>query len=461
MWMVPQMPYTDGVGLWLCTFGESKPPARVEVSVDSTSGREVREVELDWSIAVKDGTPAVWVARSRLGGLRANCGYRLLLRATPGSRPAAPVYVRTLPLRVPSPQEPPFVVFLGSCFDHRGEGAAGLDGLQRILRGQRFPHLKLLCGDQVYLDLPVFMKIPREPAETYRYVLGKYMRNWAPSGGPLANGYGDLLRHGANILVSDDHEFWNNYPFPASHVPFTYTRARRELLGGLGRAFVRAFQADRQVDARRRTLREIFLGVAGEPGGLEILALDGRLERSQERAHWPADLDALCRRIRGLRSPAMVVLSQPLFEPAQSSFRRRWVDAGIVDFVDYEPLARALACAPHDVLILSGDIHCGRIAECRTRGGSRIIEVVASPLSLIPGTEHSDLVAHASFPSRPLRTGAQLPASAVKTIFGPLQRDHAVTIEVHAKGRGIDISVSYWGNDDPRRIGDPWRFTLL
>ncbi|MEZ4381512.1 MAG: hypothetical protein R3A79_09190, partial [Nannocystaceae bacterium] len=274
------------------------------------------------------------------------------------------------------------------------------------------------------------------------------------------NGFGDFLRHGANIFVSDDHEFWNNYPFPASQVPFTYRAAERQRLGGLAATLCRAFQAHCPEGDGPRALHEVRLGEPGRAGHLELMAIDGRLERAYERAHWPADIERLCDRLRRLTAPAVVVLSQPLFEVAQSGVRRRWVDAGIPDFRDYEPLVHALDDAPHDVLVLSGDIHCGRIAVCpASRGRSKIVEVVASPLSLIAGTKYYDTPAHGAFPSRPLR-GGQVPSRPVEMAFGPLKCDHAATLQFHAKDRAVEVEVAYWGVRDRRLLAPPWRVTL-
>jgi hypothetical protein len=459
MWMVPQLPHADGAELWFSSFAQARPSPRVGVDVESVSGVRRATLELDWC-PVATHSPRMWVARARVDGLAANHTYTLWLRPGLGRRYGAPAVVRTLPQALPGPQAWPFTVFLGSCFDYRGEGASGVGELRRLLSDERLPHLKLLCGDQIYLDLPVFQDIPSRAPAAYGFALGKYLRNWAPRGTQLANGYGDFLRHGANLFVSDDHEFWNNYPFAASHLPCTYTAASRQRLGGIAAALYRGFQARCGVGDGRRALQEITLGTPGEPGSLEIYAIDGRLERAYERAHWPADVEELCARLRRLRAPAVVVLSQPLFEPAVSGLRRRWVDAGIPDFRDYEPLVHALDDAPHDVLVLSGDIHCGRIAVCQAaRGRSKIVEVVASPLSLIPGTSFADAPAHAAFPSRPLR-GGQVPSRPVETVFGPLKGEHAATLQFHAKDRAVEVEVAYWGVRDRRLLARPWRVTL-
>lgn len=467
MWMVPQLPTASGATLWLAGFGERPPVERVVI--DAESPREVAQQAFvpAWKALQVDGAMGVWIARVTLTGLRADERYTLWLRPGGGDRFGPPALLRTLPARLPGPQDAPFVIMLGSCFDHRGSGAPAIADFRRVLADYRFPHLKVLCGDQVYVDLPVTETIPCEPVELFRFVLGKYLRNWAPGGAPLANGYGDLLRHGGNLLVTDDHEFWNNYPFIAAHVPFTYSAGRRRLLGGLARAFVRAFQVDYgDADDGVHALTEITIGEPGSPGALEFFAIDGRYDRSETRAHWPADVERLCQRLRSLESPAMLVLSQPLFEVAQSAMRRKWIDAGIPDLEDYDELAAALCAAPHDVMILSGDIHCGRIAQirpglgCRGAAGRKIVEVVASPLSLIDGTKYYDAPSHDAFPARPLVRALMTAARGVDMIAGPIRSDHTAILEVRARDRGVVASAGFWSIRERRLLAEPTQISL-
>ena len=464
MWMVPQAPRAEGVTLWFGAFGAARPVEVVDVDFEGPAGAGRTRFEMAWERLATGGESDVWTCRRELGGLAPGATYRLWARPAGGARLGAPAQVRMLPAALPRSGRAPLRVLLGSCFDRRGQGAAALAGLNRRLAGAELPHLKILCGDQVYVDLPPLERIPADEGRLRAFLAGKYLRNWAPSGSPLANGYGDLLRLGANILVGDDHEFWNNYPFMSAHLPFTYRAGNRALLGALGQAFFRAFQVDYDAGGARRCHQRVTVGDPTDPTGaghLEIFAIDGRYARTQGLAHYPADLDALCAWLGGLRGPGALVLSQPLFEPPQSAIRRSVIDAGIVDFADYEPLARALTAAPHDVLVLSGDIHCGRIAEARLGvSGRKIVEVVASPISLIPGTKHYDAVAHPDFPPRPIR-GAGRSAGAVNLV-GPVRRDHVAMLEVSGGGGGgVDVIVRYLGADGaPLREFPPYAVTL-
>lgn len=458
MWMVPHAPRADGVDLWFGAFGAAS-PGDVMVECEGPGDEVVRvEVAPEWrAIDGGEGT-TIQCARAPVGGLAADTTYRLWLRRFGGARVGPPAKVRTLPASVPTSCQPPLQVLLGSCFDRRGEGAPAMARLLRQLDGPRLPHLKVLCGDQVYVDLPVMERIPTGEAALRAFVAGKYLRNWAPSGAPLANGFGDLLRHGANVLVGDDHEFWNNFPFAAAHVPFTYLGRNRELLGRLGREFFRAFQVDYGEGSGLRCHRRVVIGGAEEPARLEVFAIDGRFARSERLAHWPADVAALVEWLGGLSGPGILVLSQPLFEAPQSGVRRSLIDAGIGDFDDFEAIVGALATARHDVLILSGDIHCGRMASATVAlSGRRVVEVVASPISLIPGTKFHDGPAFPSFPPRPMRASPR--SFDVVTTRGPIRANHVTLLEIVRGSGGLDVVARPIGVDGAP-IGEPWAFSL-
>ena len=63
-------------------------------------------------------------------------------------------------------------------------------------------------------------------------------------------------------------------------------------------------------------------------------------------------------------------------------------DRGLPDFPEqYTRLCDALIATPQDVLVLSGDVHFGRVAEVEIerpgRGGARVYEVISSPMALV------------------------------------------------------------------------------
>jgi hypothetical protein len=454
IWMVAHTPRRDGATLWFGSIGSEPPAAIVRLVIEAAGGRrQVMELRPQWQLLPVGEGLDVWSCWRSIEGLSPDTRYTLRLAEADEA-----VIVRTLPSAMPGPGEAPLRVLLGSCFDPRGHGASMLPGLVRRLEALT-PHVKLLCGDQVYVDLPVMRRLPTTDAGLRRFLLEKYRMSWAPRGAASASGYGDLLRVGANLLISDDHEFWNNFPFAAGHVPFTLDARNRASMTSLGRAFFQAFQADYAAAEGLRCRHELRVGAPDDPRALEIFAIDGRFARTTTRAHHPDDLAALVRWIDRLRGPGIIALSQPLFEPPQGNLRKKMIDAGIADFSDFDPLARALDRAPHDLLILSGDIHCGRIAAA-TGGasGRKIVEIVASPISLIPGTNFCDWPAFGAFPPRAVSRVSR--TLKVEPLMPLVKEDHVAMIELRRVGASLRVDVAYWRSNGAPLAGRTWSGAL-
>ena len=125
--------------------------------------------------------------------------------------------VTTLPAILPSQDDKPFTLLLGSCFYKPGDCAGMVGKTYSCIPAEEKPDIKVLCGDQVYLDNPWYETTlswyggHRKPGAFREMLLNKYWDTWthAPDEGA---GFRQLLRHGANYFCSDDHEFWNNAP---------------------------------------------------------------------------------------------------------------------------------------------------------------------------------------------------------------------------------------------------------
>jgi hypothetical protein len=92
-----------------------------------------------------------------------------------------------------------------------------------------------------------------------------------------------------------------------------------------------------------------------------------------------------------LEGPGVLMLSQPLVERRSTGVTRAlhvMGDCNLPDYdSDYATLWNALFDAPHDIVVLTGDIHWSR-GYVVTRAGRtrpRVWELTASPLALIPG----------------------------------------------------------------------------
>jgi hypothetical protein len=172
--------------------------------------------------------------------LEANRTYRLQLRK--GDDVLASASVRTLPVTLPPLHEEPFTVLLGSCFCQENDEQGDTSQSFRHLPSQDQPSVKLLCGDQVYLDHPTLQNFPENSLELAENFLSKYIRTWRESDTAGVQGLGGLLKHGANYFIADDHEFWNNYPNPATLVQNSWTGLGRMQWRGPAKYLFRQFQ---------------------------------------------------------------------------------------------------------------------------------------------------------------------------------------------------------------------------
>src|SRR5205809_7973197 len=95
-----------------------------------------------------------------------------------------------------------------------------------------------------------------------------------------------------------------------------------------------------------------------------------------------SDLDRLDQWIRNLEGPGIFSLGQPIFA-AQAGFFGRFADWNLPDFEQYADLVRVLASSRHSLVLLTGDVHYGRIASCLLPSGLELIEIISSPTALV------------------------------------------------------------------------------
>lgn len=239
------------------------------------------------------------------------------------------------------------------------------------------PKLKILAGDNLYIDVaPGQLFSKGAYKETAKY----YCRYFAESA------YAEFLAGEATVTTWDDHEFWNNYPEEQAHLSRT-RGADRQTYMAAGKAGLDLFQAP---------LNPAPIVPLGRSYTFDILPLsffvaDVRTERTlQDRADRrfmpDAELLALVTWLRTLRNPGVLVLGQPLWTGPGN--RNDW-NLPAFDR-QYGLLWGALADAPYDVLVLSGDVHYSRAIEI-TAGRGNVFEVISSPAVHIPSIATSAL----------------------------------------------------------------------
>jgi hypothetical protein len=398
-----------------------------------------------WQQWTARGAAALSYARVELLDLRPATHYPLLLRVNGAIRAVADV--TTLPQRLPAITEPPFTVLLGSCFCVGEDSGGGVGRAFARIPGAMQPHLKLLVGDQVYLDSPWSKFIvPHGATQLAAAFLQQYLATWTQ--GADQQGFNLLLRSGANYFCGDDHDFWNNVPFPSSFAVDTWTGRGRRTWSQLATTLYHAFQTD-----------QTFTAI--DIGQFSIRVMDTRVNRTRDRAQFAsaADMQRLREWVDNLSAPGMLVLSQPVFA-TRAGFFGRYSDWQLADFEQYAELCKVLVASRQSIIVCCGDVHFGRIARATLPSGAELIEVISSPLTLVdPFARGSWANAPARFPAEPIPGIASVP---VMTQSDWVETgNHFVTIELHRDGGGMRCRMRPWPTSGQvRGMRDATEFVL-
>ena len=273
---------------------------------------------------------------------------------------------RTLPSGLPLAGEGAFTLALGSCYyNHRdgGRAAAAYKALHSRGDSAVRPDMTVLTGDQVYLDIG-FDSLSLIPREIRERIADDYALHW--------QALGSILSRGGTWMLPDDHEYWNDYPFVDSPLPTLLALK----LPHVRRHWRRAAR-DAVHNVQRSPIVESFtLG-----NGLTVCFADLRSHRSEHGFLPEADFQRLLRWARGRRSPGVLAIAQPLIVTESKAERN------LRSFPNqYAQLLDALSAADHDLVVLSGDVHYGRIASVALGNArARLIEIISSPLSNLTG----------------------------------------------------------------------------
>ena len=365
------------VDIWVGTlFPYMKMPdhARV-VLVDSAGQEHVQDiVRRDWQRPFRNMNQRFY-RLVRFSALQADHHYDVRferrIEAQHGVR-SAPVWqilrdgqFSTLPDALPAVGAKPFTVGLGSCFyNHRdgGQAAASYKALYER-GGDVSPDVTFLSGDQVYLDIG-FDSLSLIPKEVRERIACDYAEHW--------QALGSMLTRGGTWMLPDDHEYWNDFPFYDSPLP---------TLLALKLAHVRSAWKAAAKDAVMNVQRSIRVETFSIGNELSFCLADLRSWRSKSRFLPEQDFELLADWARNLTSPGVLVVPQPLIVEQEKQERN------LRSFPrQYAQLLEALGSSGHDVVLLSGDVHFGRIASAPLGSkGGRLVEIISSPMSNLTG----------------------------------------------------------------------------
>jgi hypothetical protein len=445
--VVPHAPAIDRCSLWLGAFDCLRRPEGLELRV-RPDGPSIPLMAECWQPLfppdlLADGGATHYHQVVQCPGLQPNRRYAVQL--VHGEELLASASLRSLPLALPGLHEAPFTVLLGSCYcqekDRVGEVAQSFGHLPE---GDR-PTVKILCGDQVYLDIPALQDFPDDSLQLAAIFLRKYVHTWRERDAAGVRGLGGMLKEGANCFASDDHEFWNNYPNAATIVQNTWTEGGRRRWRGPARHLFRLFQ---QSDPDR----------AGEPQGFSVppasfLLLDTRFSREEGGTRFlpAAQMDRLAEWIAELnrrRWVGFLCIGQLLFEAPAGWWSSRFVDRNLADYAQYAKLVRILATSRQPLVILTGDVHYGRVAYCRQMHGPFLYEVVSSPMALVdPKVGGRTSPPPAAYPAEaidgvPSVGVATLPDTAGRPTLTAVE--HFLTLNLWSIGPAVRVQLKYW-----------------
>lgn len=428
---VPANAGTTWARVWVgSTVSHPADPSRVWLLHPPTGAKWPVPKWEHWSV---DGDPASLLRYQRvtIDGLRPDTRYRLVLQVEGQS--AGSLEVTTLPERLDP--ERPFVAMLGSCFC-RLKDAQGVVGrtFAHLPDGSK-PHVKFLLGDQVYLDSPWYrFLVYHSPTALGRGFLEQYWQTWTQSGD--RQGFNHLLSAGANYFCADDHEFWNNAPFP-SFAMNTWRKAWRDPWLSQATALYDAFQAE---DSANHSFTSMNVGA------LQIGILDTRVNRDHVRSKFvrDADMAALERWIGALSSPAVLVIGQPVFAP-KTGVRGHIEDWNLPDFDQYSRLCDALLSSRQSILVVTGDVHYGRVAKAPLKSGAELIELISSPMALVDEKAGGSW-GHppGRFPAERMAGMANVSVTVTPEATWKRFAEHFVTLEFTERGGGFVVRVRTW-----------------
>ena len=453
--------------VWVGVFAATgRPPAAVIEATESggAAAKQVNVAPAHWSpvdagkrIPIAEVT--AWTAMVTITGLASGRRYGVRC-ALPGSEGTCTV--RTLPPDLPTGSDRPFTIWLGSCFAHYQDESGAAGDNYRRLPSDFAPDLKILCGDQVYLDNPATQIVPKDPAELGQFFLDKYTRTWA-QGLEADRGFSHLLSEGATWFLADDHEFWNNHP---NWSPLLHTHGGdedRRRWEDVAKSLYQSFQGWPARDPR--DVRTFSVGP------VEFLLLDTRFGREpgDEKFTAPASLEAAVAWLVGGApdTVGVLVLGAPMFTKRKGVIKAWIADRSLANYSQYATLADAILASPRSLLVLAGDIHAGRLATAQLSSGAALVEVTSSPLALVSNAAKGSVKPPP--PRFPVEAGA-LPrciVNPVQWIDGDvgLAEEHFTTLGFAKTDQSVSVRISAWGIEEtsPRspRLRGSRDFTFL
>jgi len=361
-------------------------------------------------------------------------------------------YFSTLPDSIPDKNNAPFSVGVGSCFYTRHDGGRVGQAYQALYDHPVYsPDIKFLTGDQVYLDIGLGW-YPLDDSDVQDRIADDYAEAWE-----LLR---SVLRRGGTWMLPDDHEYWNNYPYLYGFNPYLVTL---DLDSKFRKRWERASKLGVDIVQQVKPVRTFDIG-----SDLSFCVADLRTERWDGGFISTENFELICDWAKNLSSPGVLVIPQPLIAKKgdKNDFSLpHWQE-------QYNTLVQSLVSCDHDIIVLTGDVHYGRIAEVKLGNSKgRLIEVITSPLSNL--SELNGIAAstpETKLKNFPVRKITDVPQNKIKyrqtvsvqnkwwDIRYPVKRttEHFMTLDFQKVNGKLTMKVHAWEvrnrGDNPKKV---------
>jgi len=348
-------------------------------------------------------------------------------------------FFSTLPVGLPDATSKPFTVGVGSCFYTKHDGGRAGSAYEALFKDEDLrPDITFLAGDQVYVDIGLGL-YPLNEEDCQDRIADHYAESWA-----LLR---SVLRRGGTWMLPDDHEYWNNYPYLQGFNPYLVTL---DLSDNFKNHWERAAKTGVEVIQQVQTMRTFMLGQ-----DLAFCLADLRSERFDDGFVSEAAFVQLIDWVKGLTTPGVLVIPQPLIADKGNE-----KDANLPDWQQYNQLLIAIQNGAHDIVVLTGDVHYGRVAQVHIGNSTnKLVEVITSPMSNL--SELNGVAA--STPKQPRKKFPFVNVPEVSknkvTYLGkvsteqkwwdlrfPVRRttEHFMTVAFHRDAEGVVMQIRAW-----------------
>ncbi len=361
------------------------------------------------------------------------------------------VFFSTLPEQLPDKNTKPFTVGIGSCFYTEHDGGRVGQAYEALYKNEKLrPDIKFLMGDQVYADIGLGW-YPLDESDCQDRIADHYSDSWKH--------LRSVLRRGGAWMISDDHEFWNNFPFFEGFNPYLITL---QINDEFRKNWHKAAQTG--VSAIQQALPVRIFAVGNE---LSFCVADLRMERSEAGYLSDESHQQVINWVNNLSTPGVLAIPQPLIAEYGDKH-----DKNLPDWDQYNDLLRAIENGRHDIVVLTGDVHYGRVSQVLVGNSqNKLTEIITSPMSNLSEINGFAATGPDLSPKEfPLVSVNEMSKNVINHIAKvttekkwwdiryPKERthEHFMTVEFFQHGGAVNMNVNAWhAREIDKRSGSP------